>query len=123
MDVLPWHVQLKIYKGIGIDNMRKLGIKPGKLQVPRDLEQSLGRCMQLKKYNNKVDGWSTDIKLMIQGTDKYYFMYRYWRDDDRVRINIKLCQTTYLLSQLAIVMRESKVNLPDMYADAYTIAY
>ena len=35
MDKLPWDLQIKIYTRIGIDGMRNLGIKPGKLKVPQ----------------------------------------------------------------------------------------
>ena len=38
MDTLPWHLQLKIYKDIGIDTCRSLKIKPGKLIIPEALK-------------------------------------------------------------------------------------
>ena len=49
MDTLPWDLQLKIYTRIGIDGMKNLGIKPGKLKVPEALKESITRCMHYKK--------------------------------------------------------------------------
>jgi hypothetical protein len=48
MDPLPWHLQLVIYRGIGRDGLRSLGVRPGKLEVPHALREALGRSFGMR---------------------------------------------------------------------------
>ena len=84
MDLLPWHLQLKIYKDIGIDVYHKLNIKPGKLKVPPALKESITRCMHYKKsgllYDShcKKNEWYTEVIIHINNTttNKQYRLCR-----------------------------------------------
>ena len=77
MDTLPWHLQIKIYNGIGIDTLRKLGIKPGKLKVQQTFKESLEKCLLNKIcIRTTPDGWQTLVTLKIIGTNKFYDFYR-----------------------------------------------
>ena len=84
MDILPWHLQLKIYKDIGIDTCRSLNIKPGKLKIPEAFKESLERSLKLKlyiswiNYENKFY-WYTNIGFYINKTSKYVRLFRsFW---------------------------------------------
>lgn len=81
MDTLPWHVQLKIYQGIGIDSLRTLGIKPGKLKVPATLTESLGKSLKLRMTAPEgSDKWVARVVMPITGTPRQYVVQR--RSDD-----------------------------------------
>jgi hypothetical protein len=81
MNTLPWHVQLKIYHNIGIDTLHKLKIKPGKINIPSKLQESLTKCLQNKKhYLNNAVPWCTEVILPIKDTNKKYKLYRRFDD-------------------------------------------
>jgi hypothetical protein len=48
MDALPWHLQMIVFRGIGRDAMRSLGVGPGKLEVPHALREDLGRSLAMR---------------------------------------------------------------------------
>ena len=50
--------------------MRKLGIKPGKINIPEILAQSLDRCIQRKHYGPLV-GKNVPV-LFVRKKSKYY---------------------------------------------------
>ena len=87
IDTLPWHLQLKIYKDIGIDTCRSLNIKPGKLKIPEAFKESLERSLKLKhyiswiNYNNELY-WYTHIGFYINKTSKYFRLFRSCRIND-----------------------------------------
>jgi hypothetical protein len=62
MDALPWHLQIAVYRGIGRDVLRSLGVRPGKLAVPEALREALGRSIGLRR--------GTDAWIPIAGTAK-----------------------------------------------------
>ena len=78
MDTLPWHLQLKIYNGIGIDTCRALKIKPGKLIIPEALKELLNRSFTF--FNRDLlfidedvkRNWDYEVTIPILNTTKIY---------------------------------------------------
>ena len=42
MDALPRDLRVEIAKGVGLDGLRALGVRPGRLRVPASLAYTLG---------------------------------------------------------------------------------
>ena len=79
MDILPWHLHLKIYKNIGIDGLRSLNIKPGKLNIPQNLKNNITKTFKYKQNgillgstNNIIFDWYSKITIPIKNTTKTY---------------------------------------------------
>jgi hypothetical protein len=62
MDALPWHLQIAVYRGIGRDVLRSLGVRPGKLAVPEALREAMDRSIGMRSGPNAC--------IPIAGTDK-----------------------------------------------------
>jgi hypothetical protein len=84
MDTLPRHLQLTLYKGI--DTLRALGIRPGRLVVPGSLRDELDHC--LRRHDAAVfhsitadDWWSVEVKIPIPDMDKEYVIRRSSKDE------------------------------------------
>ena len=95
MDKLPWHLQLRIYRGIGIDTLRALGVSPSRLAVPASLRASLENRMCRRQswplvaadgrwwasYGSTASpSWHSIVSIPIAGTAKTYELRR--RSDD-----------------------------------------
>lgn len=84
MDALPWHLQLKIFRGIGADVIRALGIGPGRLHVPTSLAGSFAQSLVHKSSGRMLGGsrfsWFAQVEIPIASTQKMYALRR--RSDD-----------------------------------------
>lgn len=69
MDVLPRHLQLKLYKGI--DTLRALGVQPGRLVVPDSLRAALDVCLRRCMHDEMDDDLYTDIPIANTAADRY----------------------------------------------------
>ena len=84
MEALPWHLQLKIFRGIGADVIRALGIGPGRLAVPTSLASSIAQSLVYKRSWRMLGGfrfsWFAQVEIPIASTQKIYVLRR--RSDD-----------------------------------------
>ncbi len=82
---IPRDVQLEIVKGIGLDGLRALGVRPGRLRVPPALAAALASTFsfRLERRDGNCDWASTSVHLRVPGTDKRYMLSR--RSDDTAR--------------------------------------
>ena len=81
MDVLPWHLQLRIYRGIRMDTLRALGVSPSRLVVPASLKESLAKSMRQRQSGPLIGGsstssWTSMVSILIAGTAKTYELRR-----------------------------------------------
>ena len=120
MNTLPWHLQLKIYKDIGIDTCRSLKIRPGKLIIPEALKESLNRSFKLFNRDllfidkNIKRNWDSEVNIHIMNTTKYIKTYKICRLTDSdldyyIKLSKKTVHFTYELGE--IIMHHNKEPL------------
>ena len=85
MDALPRDIWLEVAKGAGLDGLRALGVRPGRLRVPPALSAALTASLSLRRELHDVNNdWvMSSVSTRIAGTDKFYVLSR--RNDDAVR--------------------------------------
>ena len=78
MDRLPWHLQLDVYKRIDRDTLRGLGVRPGRLSIPKSLQTALNRSIACKSSNEN----RSQVVIPIARTGRTYHLFRRVEDDD-----------------------------------------
>jgi hypothetical protein len=63
---IPWELKLIVFRGIGRDVLRGLGVRPGKITVPPALCEALGRSFEM---HNALRN-SYEALIPIEGTNK-----------------------------------------------------
>ncbi len=112
MDTLPWHLQLKIYNGIGIDACHALKIKPGKLIIPEALTELLNRSFTFFNRDllfidkNVKINWDYEITIPILNTTKIYKIFR--PTDSDLDYYIKLLNHNYYELQNIFIHRNKE---------------
>jgi len=90
---LPRDVQVEIAKRAGLDGLRALGVRPGRLRVPPALAAALGAAMSLRRERrDENNDWAmSSVCLRIADAGTVYMLSRRKTDLDRgIELTVEL---------------------------------
>lgn len=98
MDSLPRDLRVEIAKGVGLDGLRALGVRPGRLRVPASLADALAASFAHRRERLDRNGdWCVSFVALRVGADKHYLLTRRQADDYDARgveLWVELVRTT-----------------------------
>lgn len=90
---LPRDVLVEIAKRAGLDGLRALGVRPGRLRVPPALAAALGASLSVRRelQDGNNDWMLSSVCLRIPDTDRAYMLSRRKTDLDRgIELTVEL---------------------------------
>lgn len=106
MDALPRDLRVEIAKGVGLDGLRALGVRPGRLRVPASLAYALAASFAHRRECTDRNGdWCVSFVVLRVGADKHYLLTRRLLNDYDawgVELWVELIRTTDLFRRQTV---------------------